>query len=32
VGAALRPLGADLARVAPTFEDLFLTRIGKEAA
>jgi ABC-2 type transport system ATP-binding protein len=32
VRAALQPLGADLVRSAPTFEDLFLTRIGKEAA
>jgi ABC-2 type transport system ATP-binding protein len=32
VGAALRPFGADLVRVSPTFEDLFLTRIGQEAA
>jgi ABC-2 type transport system ATP-binding protein len=32
VSAALRPFGANLLRVAPTFEDLFLTRIGEEAA
>jgi ABC-2 type transport system ATP-binding protein len=32
VAAALGPLGASLERVAPSFEDLFLTRIGAEAA
>jgi ABC-2 type transport system ATP-binding protein len=32
VEAALGPLGASLERVAPSFEDLFLTRIGTEAA
>jgi ABC-2 type transport system ATP-binding protein len=32
VAAALAPLGADLSRVAPSFEDLFLVRIGAEAA
>jgi ABC-2 type transport system ATP-binding protein len=30
IGAALRPLGAELRRVAPTFEDLFLSRIQRE--
>jgi ABC-2 type transport system ATP-binding protein len=30
VAQALRPLGASLERVAPDFEDLFLSRIGEE--
>lgn len=32
VGAALAPLEAELRRVTPTFEDLFLSRIRREAA
>jgi ABC-2 type transport system ATP-binding protein len=32
VGAALAPLGAKLQPIAPQFEDLFLSRISKEAA
>jgi hypothetical protein len=32
VAGALAPLGATLAPVTPDFEDLFLSRIGEEAA
>jgi ABC-2 type transport system ATP-binding protein len=32
VAAVLRPLGAELRPVAPTFEDLFLSRLHKEHA
>jgi ABC-2 type transport system ATP-binding protein len=32
VAAALRPLGAELRPVAPTFEDLFLSRLHREHA